>query len=70
MGLQVKPIFAESRIIHFCWTGNLSDKVLKMEAYNELHVPKARMLDMADHIRSTHGQGSQTVFDELCFEAP
>ena len=46
--------------------GNLSDKVLKMEAYNEMHVPKERMLDMGDFIMENHGKSTKDTFVEMC----
>ena len=29
-----------TKIMHFCWTHNLTDKVHKMNAYGEMHVTK------------------------------
>eukprot|EP00040_Diaphanoeca_grandis_P022039 m.117931 g.117931 ORF g.117931 m.117931 type:complete len:589 (+) comp28618_c0_seq1:253-2019(+) len=33
-----KPIFEEAKVMHFCWTTNFQDKILKMKHYNQLFV--------------------------------
>ena len=37
-----------TKIMHFCWTHNLTDKVHKMNAYGEMHVTNGCMMQFDD----------------------
>eukprot|EP00040_Diaphanoeca_grandis_P019412 m.102551 g.102551 ORF g.102551 m.102551 type:complete len:565 (+) comp27411_c0_seq3:198-1892(+) len=37
-GQTIKPLSETARILHFCWTNNLDDKIHKMIAYKQLFV--------------------------------
>lgn len=37
----VTPVHDDAMVLHFCWTHNITHKVYKMKAYNELHVSDA-----------------------------
>ena len=39
-GWIVPPRHDATRVMHFCWTHNLTDKVHKMDAYGEMHITK------------------------------
>lgn len=44
----VRPTHDATKIMHFCWTHNLTDKVHKMNAYGEMHVTNGCMMQFDD----------------------
>mmetsp|Transcript_22359 Transcript_22359/g.67215 ORF Transcript_22359/g.67215 Transcript_22359/m.67215 type:complete len:669 (+) Transcript_22359:144-2150(+) len=59
---DVRPLSPTAKVVHFCWTHNITFKIQKMRAYRSLYVSEECLMDWEKCVESP----SSTWADDVC----